>query len=45
MEKIELREANLSVLNDNEIEITLDLNQSKRFSNEERFDYFSIFCF
>ena len=31
MEKIELREANLLVLNDNEIEITLDLNQSKRF--------------
>ena len=42
MEKIELREANLSVLNDDEIEITLDLNQSKRFSNEERFDYETI---
>ena len=42
MGKIELREANLSVLNDDEIEITLDLNQSKRFSNEERFDYETI---
>lgn len=42
MEKLELREANLSVLGDNEIEITLDLSQSKRFSNETRFDYETI---
>ena len=36
---MEIRKANVSMLDSDEIEITLDLSQSKRFRNEENFDY------